>query len=130
MKELLTINIDITGAQSVQGHTGIANMILFSGDCDCDLFKGKILPGGVDTQSAWKDHPYMLSARYIMEGIDCDNKPCRMFIENNGFPKEGEITTTTPKILTDSDALSYLENTTLSGTITPKENGVVIHIFG
>ena len=49
-KEVLTINVRIKEALEVKGSTNGATMILFDGDCDCDNFKGKILPGGVDLE--------------------------------------------------------------------------------
>ena len=71
----------------------------------------------------------VLSARYILEGVDRDGKDCRIFIENNGSAAENGDMHTTPMIITDSSALSYLETERLSGTIEPWEKGVIIHIF-
>lgn len=128
-KEVLTINVRIKEALEVKGSTNGATMILFDGDCDCDNFKGKILPGGVDTQRIGKDGFVSLSARYIMEGIDRDGQPCRIFIENNGeIQSDGRIVTS-PCILTDSDALKHLETAALTGTVEGAPDGVVIHIF-
>lgn len=127
MREVLTINVEITATQSVKGKTGVANMILFGGTCDCELFKGTILPGGVDTQTGWANAPYKLSARYILTGKDYTGKDCSIFIENNGVASEQDMVTT-PRILTDSEALSFLETASLQGTISPTQKGVMIHI--
>ena len=129
-KEILTIEVVIDACEEVKGKTGEAAMILFSGSVDCEAFKGKILPGGVDTQKEWNGENRSLSARYILEGMDYTGNPCRIFIENNGVmdPQKG-LEYTIPRILTDSDALAYLEKEELIGTITPSEQGITIHIF-
>ena len=127
MTEELTINVEITDCFEVKGTAGAARMIAFTGNSDCPNFKGEILPGGVDTQREI-DGQLTLSARYMLKGVDRDGEPCSIFIENNGA---GDISKgfTTPKIFTDSKALSYLENASLKGTIEPWEKGVIIHIF-
>lgn len=129
LKEVLTFAVEITGNETVKGKNGEAVMILFGGNADCENFHGKILPGGVDTQVEWLGQNRTLSARYILEGVDKAGQSCRIFVENNGIvEKEGELSTT-PRILTDSEALSYLEQEELFGTITPTQKGVTIHIF-
>ncbi len=129
-KEVLTINVKTTSADKVKGKTGEASMIHFGGSANCELFKGKILPGGVDTQKEWYGNPRTLSARYILEGTDCAGKTCRIFIENRA-EVEGEkgVTHTLPKILTDSEELEFLETAKLTGVITPAVDGIIIHIF-
>lgn len=129
MKEVLTISVDITGFSGVQGNTGEALMIFFGGEANSEVFRGKILPGGIDTQKQWKGETRTLSARYVLEGTDCEGNSCKMFIENNGIIDEKGEMRTVPRILTDSKALAYLETAELSGTISPKENGVIIHIW-
>ena len=129
-KEVLTINVEITGVCEVKGNTGEALMIHFGGSANCELFQGMILPGGVDTQKEWYGTPRTLSARYILEGTDVTGNFCHIFIENNGV-SEGDqgFASTVPKILTDSKALAFLETAKLTGTITPAPQGVTIHIF-
>ena len=130
MKEVLTIQVSTWQMMGVKGKTAEAGMILFDGFCDCENFRGRILPGGVDTQKEFYPEARSLSARYILEGTDRDGKECRIFIENNGVAdKDGKIEHTIPRIITDSECLSFLETTELSGTITPWEKGVIIHIF-
>ena len=127
--EVLTVQVRIKEALEVKGGINGVTMILFDGECECDNFKGKILPGGVDTQRLGEDGRVKLSARYIMEGVDYTGKSCRIFIENNGeIQSDGRIVTS-PCILTDSDALKYLETATLTGTVEGTPDGVVIHIF-
>ena len=127
--EVLTINVRITNVQETTGKNGTARMILFDGDCDCENFKGNILPGGVDTQFSALDGITKLSARYMLEGTDKAGEKCHIFIENNGTFEEGKDNTTVPKVTTDSQTLSWLEDADLCGTIEGIEGGVRIHIF-
>lgn len=130
MQEILTIQVNITETFVVKGKTAEASMITFEGYCDCENFKGKILPGGVDSQKECYPNAKRLSARYMMEGTDKEGKACRIFIENNGeVNKKGIVETTVPQIITDSECLSWMEQVQLIGTITPREAGITIHIF-
>ncbi|SHI13960.1 Protein of unknown function [Butyrivibrio fibrisolvens DSM 3071] len=128
--EILTIDVILTEFNEVKGHSGDACMILFNGYCHCDIFNGDILNGGVDTQKQDVGSDFRsLSARYILQGKDFEGKDCRIFIENNGVNKGGDFVTT-PKILTDSEALKVLENMELVGSIggTDEEGHIQIHI--
>ncbi|MCF0115944.1 MAG: DUF3237 family protein [Erysipelotrichaceae bacterium] len=133
MKEVLTIRVEVTDNFKVEGEVGSVNMCLFGGTVDCDNFKGVILPSGVDTQKDFKDSPHFtLSARYMLEGKDKEGQDCRIFIENNVAFEKGKpegMSYTTPKVVTNSKALSYLETANLKGTIEPWEKGVIIHIL-
>lgn len=130
MEEVLTIYVRIGDSIEVKGNTGTARMLLFNGDAEGSGFKGKILPGGVDTQRQLKSDPLQLSARYILEGLDSTGKCSRLFIENQGAADtNGHIQKTKPTIITDSADLSWLEAADLTGTIEPWEKGVIIHIF-
>lgn len=130
MQEVLTISVKITGQDRVAGAVGDAGMVYFTGEVDCENFKGRILPGGVDTQRNNGSH-ITISARYMLEGTDGDGAPCHIFIENNGvISPSGEITRTVPTVVTDSPRLKWLETAQLSGTLEPKgEMAVLIHIF-
>ena len=129
MERVFSINVVIDDVYEVKGTDGSAAMITFHGDSDCDYFKGKILPGGVDTQKQPTDGERSLSARYILEGKDVNGEDCRIFIENNGtFQKDGSIMTK-PLIYTDSKALKWMETADLKGTITGTEEGVRIDFF-
>ena len=129
MKEVLTIRVAITDCLEVKGKSECARMLLFDGTCDCEYFKGMVLPGGVDTQKDFAGKETMLSARYILEGQDSEGRNCRIFIENNGqVDKNGQISAI-PHIITDSNALSFLENAELKSTVEGIEGGVLVHIF-
>ena len=128
--EILTIDVLLKEFNEVKGHKGEALMILFDGYCHSEIFDGVILNGGVDTQKQDAgSNLRTLSARYILQGKDFEGKECRIFIENNGM-SDGDRFTTTPKILTDSEALKELEDTDLVGSIssTDEEGHIQIHI--
>ncbi len=129
MEEILTVDVALDSVLEVKGQKGEACMILFHGSSDCKNFKGKVLPGGVDTQKEMSGEKRLLSARYILEGTDCDGENCHIFIENNGTVEANGEITTTPVILTDSKALSWMENADLYGTVTGIEGGVKIAIY-
>jgi len=130
MKEILTIDVKLTGTIEVKGHTGEASMITFEGKTKTSpYFNGTILPGGVDTQKEFSGEARSLSARYILEGTDHTGKVCRLFIENNGTSGPNGINTV-PRILTDSEALKWMETAALSGQVEGGDPGhVIIHIF-
>ncbi len=128
MQEILTIHIIVENCDTLKAHGGQINMIRFSGYCDCPCFKGEVLPGGVDTQKYLTGQPGQLSARYMLDGTDAEGNPARLFIENNGVFDENGVCTTYPVIHTDSEALRFLEETPLIGSISGWEKGVIIHI--
>lgn len=128
--EVLTLHITLTEQIRVEGGQGCSNMLTFTGTAEGPYFHGTILSGGVDTQILRGNH-LTLSARYTLEGIDAEGKPCRLFIENNGATDDVTAPmTTTPMLLTDSSALRWLEAASLYGTLEPEgPNRVKIHLF-
>ncbi len=129
MKEVFSVDVVIDSSYEVKSEGGDACMITFHGESNCENFKGKILPGGVDTQKQFAYGERTLSARYILEGVDYTGEHCRIFIENNGyFQKDGTIKTE-PMILTDSKALCWMMTADLTGTVTGAPNGVRIAFF-
>lgn len=130
MGEVLTINVQITGMSGMERKEGNVNMICFAGSSNCRNFQGNIMDGGVDTQVLRADGSGTLSARYLMEGMDCDGKPCKLYVENNGKLDENGNITTIPKILTNSSALKWLETAELSGTVEGAGEGkILIRIY-
>lgn len=132
MKEILTIHVLCTQTNLVHGGKADAAMVLFEGTAEGPYFSGAILPGGCDTQRI-KGSDFRLSARYMLQGTDCEGAACRIFIENSGRvsgPPEDGVIRTTPEIVTDSPALRRYEGASLSGTVTGEgENRVLIRVF-
>ena len=117
LMEILRIKVYLTGNIVTRGHADTAVMLPFTGECDCPLFKGKILPGGVDTQRIQPDGRGTLSARYTLEGVDDQGKSCHLFIDNAAILGKDGIGVTFPTIRTDSESLRWLETADLRGAI-------------
>lgn len=111
--EVLRIYVNVTGFYEVVSGDRTIRMLPFEGTCDGPFFKGNILPGGVDTQKGYADGTGTLSARYMIEGTDCEGNACKLFIENNA--KFNNYTV--PTIITDSPALKWLETADLQGRL-------------
>lgn len=125
MELIMTIDIKINSSEFVQGKNMGVCMIDFEGAAHSDYFNGKVIGTGVDTQRIHPDKTCFISARYMLEGVDAANNPCRIFIENNG----SDFNNCKPSIVTNSPLLQDLEDATLKGTITPCDGGVIIHIY-
>lgn len=126
MEDILTLDIRVDSAVTVNGHFRTVVMVRFSGTCSGEYFNGEILPGAVDTQTYFPDGKGVLSARYALKGRDSAGNECMMFIENS-TAKDG--IGTTPVVTTDSSTLSWLEDTPLHGEVEiKKEDQIVIHI--
>ena len=123
-KLIMTINVTTYEPISLEGKGSRVVMIPFSAKATGEYFTGETLSVGVDTQIT-ENNAFSLSARYMLEGTDrCGNK-CRVFIENNGT----SLDNCKPKIYTDSEELSFLENSELVANVECVENGVVVKIF-
>ena len=129
MQEILRVNVSLDDVMEVKGAARTACMVVFSGTAEGPYFQGKILPHGVDTQMRTDGHPMRLSARYILEGMDDQGRPCRHFIENNGAEEPDHVIRTRPVIVTDSPSLAWMEHTDLQGTVEGTDGGVIIHIL-
>lgn len=108
-------------------------MIPFTGHATGKYFEGTVLPGGVDTQIMGRfGDRHTLSARYMLHGTDHTGKECDIYIENNGEidPKLTDVLfRTTPRIITNSEALAFLNNGLLAGEGVPSDTGVEIRIY-
>lgn len=125
--EVLRIFINVTGSNQVSSGKGFFNMVLFDGECVGDYFQGKVLNGGVDTQHYYAEGKGTLSARYMMEGVDKEGKPCKIFVQNEGVHEHGFLPTT-PRIYTDSEALRWLEDADLVGHLIFEGDKLIISI--
>lgn len=125
----MAIHVILDQIQSVLGVAGQVVMIRFHGTFTCSLGTGKVLPGGVDTQIERPGQERTLSARYILEGQDRENRTFHIFVENNGVCGENGGITTTPVIFTDAKELQWMEREKLTGTVeSDGEDGVMIKI--
>lgn len=126
----MTIRIEILSVSEVKGATGEILMIQFCGVTDGPLFRGRVAPSGTDTQIQYYGNIRTLSARYILEGTDAKGEPCKIFIENNAVisGKPGPLQTT-PKIITDSSELAWLETAQLGGEVEETPEGLMVHIY-
>ena len=130
MKPIFDVEVILDEIQHIQGVTGEVTMILFHGNCKSDIFQGKIIPGGVDTQIKKNGESKKISARYILKGRDYTGKECQVFIENNGVVDTEEQLQTKPVIYTDSEALKWLEKEKLIGYVCGEsESHIRISIF-
>ena len=126
---LLEIEIKIDNITEIHGGSKSVSMVYFSGNASSRFFTGKVMSGAADTQIHYTDRPAELSARYILEGVDCDNNDCKIFIENNGA-ESGSSIITKPFIITDSPTLKWLETTDLYGEVISEIGNVIIRICG
>lgn len=131
MQEIFNIVIDIISVHEVIGREVTAKMISFNGCCKGQYFNGEIMDGGVDTQLLTEKEGGQVSARYMMEGVDSTLKPCKVFIENTGvINPSGEIEETTPRIVTDSKELSWIQEKELYGKIAVEsDNKLHVRIY-
>lgn len=130
MEEVLRIDVVLDRMETVRGTEGEVTMILFCGNFSCDLGKGEVLPGGVDTQICRKGEDKKLSARYILQGVDKQGETFRLFVENNGVCRKKAPLITSPVIYTDRSELKWMEQEKLVGTVEGNgENKVVIKIY-
>lgn len=120
----LVIKIKFRGCVEVRAGERAVNTVLFEGHCEGGLFEGEILPAACDVQKL-NGAGGTLSARYILEGVDCAGECCRIFVENNGTV--GQVFTE-PAVLTDSRALSWLNTERLAGRLTEGDDGLTVEI--
>lgn len=125
MKEIFNITIDIISIVEVDGQHTSAKMINFNGKCEGQYFNGDIMDNGVDTQLISKDGSGKVSARYMMRGVDSSSKQCKVFIENEGEISSTGVMETTPKVVTDSMELSWLQQEKLCGKVAVEEDNML-----
>ncbi len=114
-KEILAITItDVNLSSSVNcSDDRSSSLVSFGGHCENGYFIGDVLPGAYDNPRT-EDGISTQSSRYMLRGIDNRGDCCQIFIENNAM--QGSVYTT-PKVFTDSKALSFLNTSELIGYI-------------
>lgn len=126
MREILRLNINCNKVHEVKTDEKTVIQILFDGEASGEYFTGKVLEGGVDTQTIYADKTGNLSARYTLEGHDFTGRECRIYIENNAIFGEEY---TSPKCLTDSPNLTFLHRMPLKGRIMDENGQLTILIL-
>lgn len=134
MEEIFTVHVKIEKTIELQNSDGDSVvMISFTGQVTGQYFQGEVLEGGVDTQVIGKDgERHTLSARYMLLGKDHTGEVCQIYIENNGNVHKklkDPLFRTYPKLITNSKALSFLNEDLLVGEGMPSELGVDIKIY-
>jgi hypothetical protein len=128
----VAVEIDSTQISHLKGPAGEVFMIPFGGTVKGELFNGRVLPGGVDTQTVDQNGVRHMSARYMLEGVDKNGEQCRIYIDNNGwFPGEMVMPfKTIPTFFTNSKALAtYLHSNNFRTEGHPRQGGVTIKVF-
>ena len=128
----VTVDIDPSQISQLNGPAGEVIMIPFGGTVKGEIFNGRVLPGGVDTQTVDQNGVRHMSARYMLEGVDNSGDQCKIYIDNNGW-FTGEMVTpfkTIPTFLTDSKTLAdYLHRNKFRTEGHPRPGGVTIKVF-
>jgi hypothetical protein len=125
------VEIDNQAVSFLKGPAGEVVMIPFTGTVTGELLNGKVLPGGVDTQRVNQNGVRHMSARYMLDCVDKDGDPCRVFIENNGwFESQSMPFKTIPTFMTDSKKLApYLHCNRFRGEGHFENGALVIKFF-
>lgn len=126
MEEILLfkVNVHLTGNFFIEGNSRNVCMLPFTGDAEGEYFNGNIIAVAADTQYLGKQGEFSISARYMLEGKDCEGNACRVFIENNGK----SLDECYPKMITDSPVLGKYETAGLKSNIVPCDGGVTVYI--
>ncbi len=122
---ILEIQVQVTEPYEIKGHSMTVVCVPFGGTVKSPYFQGKVMPHGVDTQKFGADGVGHLSARYTLEGTDCEGQNCRIFIENEGDGTRKWH----PSIVTDSKALAHWETAENYATVDPIDGGVCVKIY-
>lgn len=122
-KKVMTVTVSDTELYSVEGSTCHVDMQYFTGEVAGEYLNGEITGEGTVVIKDYKEGETRLCSRYMISGTDTEGKKCSMFIEDNGIVDESGKAVTTPIIITDSDALSWLETADLQGRITDQGDG-------
>jgi hypothetical protein len=125
------VEIDNQTVSFLKGPAGEVVMIPFTGTVSGELLNGRVLPGGVDTQTVNQNGVRHMSARYMLDCVDRDGDPCRVYIENNGwFETQSMPFKTIPSFMTDSLKLAaYLHCNNFRGEGHFEEGGLIIKMF-
>lgn len=126
-EKLFTFNITVGAYEKATGTRAVGQFLHFTGDSDCENFKGNVLGDCVDARLKYKDDGIeTLSAVYVMEGVDSTGKKMKIFVMNNGI--DTGTMTTKPVVITDNPDWAWIEDAPLRG-IADTDGGLKINIF-
>lgn len=123
-REILSFRIIITHSEELPEQEKKIVKVYFSGYCESKLFKGTIIPEGVDSQVYEKDSLKSMTAEYSFVGIDSEGKQCSLHVINRWGEKDWK-----PVIKTDSDALKWLNGADLTAVLEHGAEGPTVRIF-
>ncbi|HHX17472.1 MAG TPA: DUF3237 domain-containing protein, partial [Clostridium sp.] len=70
--------------------------------------------------------------RYILEGKDFKGDDCKIYIENNGYAIKNPnnvLFRTYPKVITDSNGLSFLNQELITGEVISTDKGISVKFY-
>jgi len=129
-KRILTIDVQIPGLgfDGIRGPEGASiGKLGFTCSANTTDFTGVGLDYFVDSRYDYTGQPQKISARYIIEGVDNEGTPMRIFVENMGTDDFGDNKNvqTEPFIVTDNPKWAWIEKVPIHGT----HSDVALQIF-
>lgn len=135
MKEIMVFQITINKEDITKMTTayGEVSFIPFGGSVTSQLFTGTIRPGASDVQKVDASGTRHMCAKYIFEGVDQNNQPCHLFVENLAHFEPHHSPSpfhACPTFMSDSPLLNdYLAKPHFRAEGHPSIQGVDIHII-
>ncbi|OUM63560.1 hypothetical protein PIROE2DRAFT_9839 [Piromyces sp. E2] len=127
--KFLTIDVSIPGLgfEYLVGPAAGALKLGFTCSTNTTEFKGVGADYFVDTRYNYPGYPQKISARYIIEGVDDEGNPMKIFVENKGTDDYGDNRNvqTVPFIITDNPKWAWVETAPVHGT----HSDVALQIF-
>ncbi len=123
-EELMAIRIIITRTETEEAGEQKKVNIYFTGYSESKIFKGTIIPEGVDRQTYRNGQRVDIRAEYTLEGLDEAGERCRLQIVNKWGTRDWH-----PVIATDSKRLSWLNDADLTAVLEGSSIGPTVRIF-
>ena len=122
--EILTIHA-LLGKASMR-HEGLYNIMTvpFTGQAESRYFRGTIQPGAADVQKRRLHLPVRFVADYTLKGTDLEGQACTIHIVNVFEGGKWQ-----PTIRTDSQALSFLQSSSLRAVLQGHKDQLTVRIF-
>lgn len=122
--EVLTISVHLTGREIKREGLDSTTTLPFTGSCDTEYFKGKVMPGAADVQKRTGLMPVEFNADYTLSGKDRMGQDCKVSIHNHFDGK-----TWTPTIHTDSEALGFINHCDAKAFLEQHKDGPTVRIY-